>query len=109
MGRPIASNASVCPPAKHWQIVTEMQAIFPAIGVSLVVSGRFFAPRHHRARGLPTCTRLKKMQGTACVKIGWPGPRMAVLSPLFVLYSVILGSRRSVTQKDTKVNQAGIL
>ena len=27
MGRPIASNASVCPPAKHVGIVTEMQAV----------------------------------------------------------------------------------
>jgi len=26
------------------------------------------------------CTRLKKMQATACVKIGWPNPQMAVLS-----------------------------
>ena len=68
--RPIASDASVRPPAKHVKIVTQMQELFPAIGALLVVFGRFLAPRHHRARGLLTCTRLEKMQVIACIKIG---------------------------------------
>jgi len=36
-GRPIATNASVRPLAKQVKIGTEMQAVFPAPGVFLVV------------------------------------------------------------------------
>src|SRR5208282_687907 len=83
MGRPIASNASVCPPAKHVRIGTGMQAFFPAISAVLAVFDWFLGVGHHRVRWLPTCIRLKKMQAIACVKIGCPGPKMAVLSPSF--------------------------
>src|SRR5208282_4968251 len=83
MGRPIATNASVGPPAKHPRIATEMQVVFPVLGVFLVVFGRFFALGHPRARGLPTCTRLTFMQAIACVKIGCPIPKMAVIFLFF--------------------------
>jgi len=41
MGRPIATNASVCPPAKQVKIGTEMQVLFPALGNSHVVFALF--------------------------------------------------------------------
>ena len=41
MGRPIATNASVRPPAKQVKIDTEMQVLFPAQGIFLVVFGLF--------------------------------------------------------------------
>jgi len=41
MGRPIATNASVRPHAKQVRIVTEMQVLFPVLGVFLVVFGLF--------------------------------------------------------------------
>jgi len=66
---PVATNASVRPPAKHVRIGTEMQVLFPALGVFLVVFGRFLPPRHPPDSVPVTCTRLKKMQATACIKI----------------------------------------
>jgi len=83
LGRPIATDAGVRPPAKQVRIGTEMKAVLPATASFFVVFCRFFGVGHHRARGLPTCTRLKKMQAIACVKIGCPNPKMAVLSPFF--------------------------
>src|SRR5208282_2349170 len=42
------------------EIVTNMQSLFPAIGVFLVVFGRFLGVGNHWDCGWPTCTRLKK-------------------------------------------------
>jgi len=92
---------------KHGRIAKEMHTLFLAISVFLVVFGRFLGVGHHLARGLPTCTRLKKMQAIACVKIGCPALKMVVLSPFFLLFFLSRWGRRgSVTQKQNKVNQA---
>src|SRR5208282_2978404 len=98
MGRPIASNASVCPPAKHVRIVTKMHAVFPALGVVLVVFCRFLASGHHRARGWLTCTRLKKMRANACIKIGCHAPRAGkdVTLIFFFLLRPLRGERPEI-------------
>ncbi len=70
IGRPIATNAYVCPYAKHVRIVTEMHTLFPATIVFLVVFGLFLPPRHPPDSVPVVCTRLKKMQSTVCIKIG---------------------------------------
>src|SRR5208282_1652138 len=94
MGRPIASDASVCPPAKHLRIASEMQVLFPAPGVFIVVFALFLTcfavPGHVPA----ACTCLKKMQAIACVKIGCPGHRMAVLSAFCYSFFCHLGPHR---------------
>jgi len=68
----LQSKAKLSPKCKRF---------FPALDIFLVVFGLLLAHGHHRARGLPTCTRLKKMQANACVKIGCHAPEMAVLTP----------------------------
>src|SRR5208282_1574231 len=77
-----------------------MHAVFSAPGVFLVVFGRFFSMGHHLARGLPTCTRLKKVQATACVKIGWPIPEMAVLSLFCYVFSCHLWAAEDLSPKN---------
>src|SRR5208282_471962 len=67
---PIQSRASQCALANQVKIPWEMQAFLGRIIFLLVNYGLFMRVGHHRARGLPTCTRLKKMHATACIKVG---------------------------------------
>jgi|SRR5208282_4641304 len=57
-----------------------------------------FGVGHHRDSVPATCTRLKKMQAIACVKMGCPGHQLAVLSLFFYSFFCHLGTPEDLSK-----------
>jgi len=68
MGRPIASDASVRPPANHVRIAAEMQVLFPAPDIFLVVFALFFTNSLSRDMSRPHALAWKKCKRPLALK-----------------------------------------
>ena len=80
------SVACICALAKHVKLPSEMLALSGQRTLFMVNYGLFLRVGHHRARALPTCTRLKKCKRSPALNIGCPSPRAAKKTALISFF-----------------------